>query len=176
MEVKDIIEDFRYNKDQEFKTESVLKARKFKDEVTFARLLQKSNTRSDTVLSFMAILEMIKAGEIGCNQNGNFQPIYITQVSKTKKRSSTELEDVEEVPDDVSKMPTAKITKRLDDDIKAIKIEDIPEEMLTFKTPSQIEAEKAAALASITENVPVTPDLDLVAETDNQTNSEGEIS
>lgn len=133
--------------------------KKFKGEVTFARLLKKSPTRYDTVLSFMAILEMIKEGEIGCIQDGNFQPIIITAGAKNKKNNSVQTIDIDDIPDDVSKMPIAKSPK-INDDLKAIKIEDIPEELLTFKTPSEIEAEKAAEMAKENETPPITPDLE----------------
>ena len=143
--------------------------KKFKGEITFARLLKKEKTRYDTVLSFMAILEMIKDGEIGCSQDGNFQPIFITPGVKSSNKKHKEQEDFEEMPDDVSKMPLDKTIKKADDDIKSIKIKDIPEEMLTFKTPSQIEAERIAALEAEKENsVPVTPDLELITEQDNE--------
>lgn len=137
--------------------------KKFKGEITFARLLKKKATRYDTVISFMAVLEMIKAGEIGCDQNANFEPIVIYQGKKDEKVSEDEYLD--EKPDDVSKMPMAKNFKRADDDIKSIKINDIPEELLQFKTPSQLEAErKAAAEAALAAAIeaglnPETPDL-----------------
>ena len=136
--------------------------KKFKGEITFARLLKKQTTRYDTVLSFMAILEMIKDGEIGCSQDGNFKPILITPVDKRKSIKPKEAQDFEEQPDDVSKMPLDKTIKKADDEIKSIKINDIPEEMLVFKTPSQIEAERLAAIESAKEEtLPVTPDLEL---------------
>lgn len=140
--------------------------KKFKGEITFARLLQKDNSRYETVLSFMAILEMIKDGEIGCSQDGNFKPILIIPQDKKKKAKLNEqIHDEEDQPDDVSKMPIAKAIKRSDDDIRSIKIKDIPEEILKFKTPSEIAAEKAAAEAqAFAENVPVTPDLEIVNE------------
>ncbi len=137
--------------------------KKFKGEITFARLLKKKATRYDTVISFMAVLEMIKAGEIGCDQNANFEPIVIYQGKKEEKAPEDEYQD--EQPDDVSKMPMAKGFKRADEDIKSIKINDIPEELLQFKTPSQIEAEKkAAAEAALAAAIeaglnPETPDL-----------------
>jgi segregation and condensation protein A len=139
--------------------------KEFKGEITFARLLKKEATRYNTVLSFMAILEMIKDGEIGCSQDGNFKPILIIPNAKNKKSKAAEQEYDEDKPDDVSKMPMAKAIKRADDDIRSIKIREIPEEMLSFKTPSEIAAEKAAAeaLASASEEtVPVTPDLEII--------------
>ena len=152
--------------------------KKFKGEITFARLLKKDNSRYQTVLSFMAILEMIKDGEIGCSQDGNFKPILIIPSAKNKKTKIKELDTTEDIPDDVSKMPLAKMIKRSDDDIRAIKIKDIPAEMLSFKTPSEIAAEKAAAEAqALAESVPVTPDLEIINEnnddkTDNNQSSE----
>ena len=141
--------------------------KKFKGEITFARLLKNGNSRYETVLSFMAVLEMIKDGEIGCSQDGNFNPILI--IPKDKKSKVKELDVTEDIPDDVSKMPIAKTIKRSDDDIRSIKINDIPEDMLSFKTPSEIAAEKAAAEArALAESIPVTPDLEIV----NQSNSE----
>ncbi|MBR4570191.1 MAG: segregation/condensation protein A [Candidatus Riflebacteria bacterium] len=144
--------------------------KKFKGEITFARLLKKDNSRYETVLSFMAILEMIKDGEIGCSQDGNFKPILIIpQNKKSKSKSKTQVNDEEDQPDDVSKMPLAKTIKRSDDDIRSIKIKDIPEEMLRFKTPSEIAAEKAAAEAqALAESVPVTPDLEIVSESNGE--------
>ena len=56
--------------------------KEFKGEITFARLLKKEATRYNTVLSFMAILEMIKDGEIGCSQDGIFKPILIIPNAK----------------------------------------------------------------------------------------------
>ena len=141
--------------------------KKFKGEITFARLLKKDHSRYETVLSFMAVLEMIKDGEIGCSQDGNFKPILIIPKDKNKKQKIAEQDYEEEIPDDASKMPLAKTISRSDDDIRSIKIRDIPEEMLKFKTPSEIAAEKAAALAA--EMVPVTPDLEIVNE-DNDIN------
>ncbi|MBQ3644109.1 MAG: segregation/condensation protein A [Candidatus Riflebacteria bacterium] len=139
--------------------------KEFKGEITFARLLKKEATRYNTVLSFMAILEMIKDGEIGCSQDGNFKPILIIPNAKNKKNKPAEQEYDEDKPDDVSKMPLAKAIKRADDDIRSIKIREIPEEMLSFKTPSEIAAEKAAAealAATSEETVPVTPDLEII--------------
>ena len=136
--------------------------KKFKGEITFARLLKKQTTRYDTVLSFMAILEMIKDGEIGCSQDGNFKPILITPTDKKRNSKQKEIVDIDDTPDDVSKMPLDKTIKKADDEIKSIKIQDIPEEMLVFKTPSQIEAERLAAIeANKEETVPITPDLEL---------------
>ncbi len=141
--------------------------KKFKGEITFARILKKEKTRYDTVLSFMAILEMIKDGEIGCSQDGNFKPIFITPVNKNNKNK--EIDDFEDVPDDVSKMPLDKSVKKANDDLKTIKVKDIPEEMLTFKTPSQIEAERLAQLEAEKETlIPVTPDLEFVTEQNNE--------
>ena len=142
--------------------------KKFKGEITFARLLKKDNSRYQTVLSFMAILEMIKDGEIGCSQDGNFKPILIIPQDKKKKTKIKEQAyDEEDQPDDVSKMPLAKAIKRSDEDIRSIKIQDIPEEMLKFKTPSEIAAEKAAAEAlALAENTPVTPDLEIAGQED----------
>ena len=136
---------------------------RFKGEVTFARLLGKKNTTYDQVITFMSVLEMIKAGEIGCTQEGNFASIKITPGKKDQKEA--EPEDYEEdVPDDVSKMAVAKAISKGDEAIKAIKVQEIPDELLKFKTPSEIEAEKRAAelaaLAVTDENGnPVTPDL-----------------
>ena len=110
----------------------------------------------------MAILEMIKDGEIGCSQDGNFKPILITPTDKKRNSKQKEIVDIDDTPDDVSKMPLDKTIKKADDEIKSIKIQDIPEEMLVFKTPSQIEAERLAAIeANKEETVPITPDLEL---------------
>ena len=138
--------------------------KKFKGEITFARILKKEKTRYDTVLSFMAILEMIKDGEIGCSQDGNFKPIFIIPTNKENSKNK-EIVDFDDIPDDVSKMPLDKTIKKSKDEIKSIVIKDIPEEMLTFKTPSQIEAERLASIeAAKEETIPVTPDLDLHTE------------
>lgn len=129
--------------------------KKFRGEVAFAKLLKKNPSRYDTVLSFMAILEMIKDGEIGCSQNANFEPIFILTGKDNKKIRIGNEDDVEDVPDDTSKMPVAKNIKSVDEDIKSIKIKNISEEMLNFKTPSELAAEAARA------SMPVTLDLDM---------------
>ncbi|NCB38712.1 MAG: segregation/condensation protein A [Erysipelotrichia bacterium] len=51
--------------------------KKFKGEVTFQQILKKGATRYETVLSFMAVLEMTKTGELTFVQTGNFQPIVL---------------------------------------------------------------------------------------------------
>ena len=137
--------------------------KRLKGEITFSRLLKKQPNRYDTVLSFMAVLEMIKAGEIGCFQNANFDPIVIYP---GKKEDGAKDEYIEEAPDDVSKMPVAKGIKRQDEDIKAIKVIEISDDMLYFKTPSQLEAERRMALEADTANGlnPVTQDLPLTSD------------
>ncbi len=49
----------------------------FKGEVTFQQLVKKSNSRYETVISFMAVLEMTKTGELAFLQKGNFAPIVL---------------------------------------------------------------------------------------------------
>ena len=51
--------------------------RSFKGSLNFSELLKDKNSRYDQVLSFMAILEMSKAGEISILQPGNFKPIKL---------------------------------------------------------------------------------------------------
>lgn len=136
----------------------------FKKGVTFARLVGKDATRYDKVISFMAILEMTKAGEIHFEQTGNFEPIDIFVGREAHDIDSND--DELEIPDDASKMPMAKPMSKGDEDIKAIKVKDIPEELLNFKTPSQLAEEaRLAALAAMAaqeeQQQPVTGDLSM---------------
>jgi segregation and condensation protein A len=49
--------------------------KKFKGEITFGDLIKDKKSRYEVVLSFMAILEMSKNGELAIDQKENFQPI-----------------------------------------------------------------------------------------------------
>ena len=68
-----------------------------KGEMTFDRLVKKSTSRFETVLSFMAVLEMIKAGELNTVQKGNFQPILLRLA---KPGTQPEKAEVENLPED----------------------------------------------------------------------------
>ncbi|MBU1108192.1 MAG: segregation/condensation protein A [Candidatus Riflebacteria bacterium] len=68
-----------------------------KGEMTFDRLIKKSPSRYETVLSFMAILEMTKAGELNPSQKGNFQPIVLRLFKPGVKPVKI---DKEELPED----------------------------------------------------------------------------
>ncbi len=52
----------------------------FKGDITFKRLTEEA-TRYETVLSFMAMLEMTKTGEITFNQKENFSEIHIKPIA-----------------------------------------------------------------------------------------------
>lgn len=49
----------------------------FKGEVTFQQLVKKHSSRYETVISFMAVLEMAKTGELAFVQKANFDPIVL---------------------------------------------------------------------------------------------------
>lgn len=51
--------------------------KRFKGEVTFNKLLKKGADRYETVLSFMAVLEMARTGELSFVQKANFAPITL---------------------------------------------------------------------------------------------------
>lgn len=80
---------------------AVLKA--FKGEMTFARLIKNSTGRYETVLSFMAILEMTRVGELQVVQKANFQPIVLKpfKAGVAEVRAAPE-EPSEDLPDSVS--------------------------------------------------------------------------
>ncbi len=80
---------------------ALLKA--FKGEMTFARLIKNSTGRYETVLSFMAVLEMAKVGELTVVQKANFQPIVLkpVKVGVVPIRAVPE-ETFEDQPDSVS--------------------------------------------------------------------------
>ena len=78
---------------------ALLKA--FKGEMTFERLIKKAVSRYETVLSFMAVLEMVKAGEINVVQKANFRPIVLCPAGKDSGKG-TAIEDLpEDKPDEV---------------------------------------------------------------------------
>lgn len=58
---------------------------RFKKSLTFSDLIKDKQTRYDVVLSFMAILEMTKAGEISVSQSDNFKPIRLKTFNKEEK-------------------------------------------------------------------------------------------
>lgn len=49
----------------------------FKGEVTFQQLVKKHSSRYETVISFMAVLEMAKTGELAFVQKANLEPIVL---------------------------------------------------------------------------------------------------
>ncbi|NLI78504.1 MAG: segregation/condensation protein A [Candidatus Riflebacteria bacterium] len=48
-----------------------------RESVPFRDLVKEPGNRAQTVLAFMAILEMTKAGEISLRQSGNFKPVLV---------------------------------------------------------------------------------------------------
>ena len=58
--------------------------KKFKGSVTFGKLLKDINSRYETVLSFMAVLEMARTGELAFSQKENFAPILLRHGSNGK--------------------------------------------------------------------------------------------
>lgn len=74
--------------------------KKFKGEVTFQQILKKGASRYETVLSFMAVLEMTKTGELAFAQKGNFQPIVLRQGKNGQHAEEFfDSKDIEELPD-----------------------------------------------------------------------------
>jgi segregation and condensation protein A len=62
--------------------------KKFKGEITFGDLIKDRKNRYEVVLSFMAILEMSKNGELAVDQQDNFQPIILQKLRSGRKRES----------------------------------------------------------------------------------------
>ena len=60
----------------------------FKGEITFGDLIKDRKNRYEVVLSFMAILEMSKNGELAVDQQDNFQPIILQKLRSGRKRES----------------------------------------------------------------------------------------
>lgn len=80
---------------------ALLKA--FKGEMTFARLIKNSPSRYETVLSFMAVLEMTKTGELDVAQKANFQPIVLKPVKADAAHVRAAPEETsQDLPDSVS--------------------------------------------------------------------------
>lgn len=75
--------------------------RKLKGDVTFDDLLKEKDDRHELVLSFMAVLEMSKVGELNLDQKANFQPIFLREpditVKSSKQPSETGLSEVASV-------------------------------------------------------------------------------
>lgn len=69
----------------------------FKGEVTFQQLIKKNNSRYETVISFMAVLEMTKTGELAFLQKGNFAPIVLKHCKNSELIE--EFDRKENVPD-----------------------------------------------------------------------------
>jgi segregation and condensation protein A len=65
-----------------------LMLKKIKGEVTFTELVKKPEDRYEVVLSFMAILEMSKSGELELFQDNNFEPIRLQKQKKKKIKSA----------------------------------------------------------------------------------------
>jgi segregation and condensation protein A len=74
---------------------SILKA--FKGEVTFQQIIKKNSSRYETVISFMAVLEMTKTGELAFVQKENFAPIVLKHSRADEK--SEEMHLPEDHPD-----------------------------------------------------------------------------
>ncbi len=79
---------------------ALLKA--FKGEMTFDRLVKKAASRYETVLSFMAVLEMAKAGELSVTQKANFKPIVLRPADAASRKESEVDNLPEDKPDEVS--------------------------------------------------------------------------
>ncbi len=62
--------------------------KKLKGEVTFGDLVKDRKNRYEVVLSFLAILEMAKNGELDIDQQDNFQPIVLQKLRTSKKREN----------------------------------------------------------------------------------------
>ncbi|HAE39073.1 MAG TPA: segregation/condensation protein A [Candidatus Riflebacteria bacterium] len=74
-----------------------------KGEMTFDRLVKKSTSRFETVLSFMAVLEMTKTGELNPIQKGNLQPILLRLAKPGTRPEKAEVEGLpEDQPDSFS--------------------------------------------------------------------------
>ncbi len=67
--------------------------KKFKGSITFGKLLKKDASRYETVLSFMAVLEMARTGELAFAQKENFAPIMLRQGSNGKPAAQADLPD-----------------------------------------------------------------------------------
>jgi segregation and condensation protein A len=67
--------------------------KKFKGEISFNELLKDKRNRYEVVLSFMAILEMSKNGELTISQEENFQPILMKRNKLKKQRNKSEAEN-----------------------------------------------------------------------------------
>lgn len=74
--------------------------KKFKGEVTFGKLLKKGATRYETVLSFMAVLEMARTGELAFAQKANFEPIVLRQGKNGRPAPEAELPADPEKPEE----------------------------------------------------------------------------
>ncbi len=66
--------------------------KKFKGEITFGDLIKDKKSRYEVVLSFMAILEMSKNGELAIDQKENFQPITMKKRRMASKPESVQPE------------------------------------------------------------------------------------
>ncbi len=58
--------------------------KQFKGEISFQQLVKNCASKYDKVISFMAILEMTKTGEVNFSQKGNFEPIILKHFQETK--------------------------------------------------------------------------------------------
>lgn len=74
--------------------------KKFKGEVTFGKLLKKGASRYETVLSFMAVLEMARTGELAFAQKANFEPIVLRQGKNGRPAPEAELPADPEKPEE----------------------------------------------------------------------------
>lgn len=74
---------------------------KFKGEITFNDLVKEKDGRYELVLSFMAVLEMSKTGELSLDQKANFDPIFLRKPDKAvrgaKQRAEADLPDATSV-------------------------------------------------------------------------------
>lgn len=72
---------------------------KIKDEIFFDELIKDQKSRDETVVSFMAILEMHKTGELALEQADNFAPIRMLKGSKKKMPNKKGPVDLQIEPD-----------------------------------------------------------------------------
>jgi len=65
----------------------------FKGEVTFQQLVKKHSSRYETVVSFMAVLEMARTGELAFVQKANLEPIVLKFGAACEKHREKFAED-----------------------------------------------------------------------------------
>jgi segregation and condensation protein A len=79
--------------------------KKFKGEVTFGDLVKDRKSRYEVVLSFMAILEMSKTGELALYQDENFEPIRLEKLKSGRRKTKIPENQNEETDSDIAVQP-----------------------------------------------------------------------